>query len=81
MDAPMYVFAYIAAAAMAVLGGALVVAPVRATHVLHEWYIVPPAVLPRQRLRLVVCRIVGASLIVGGCALAVSITQVISKLV
>ena len=77
----MYVFAYIAAAAMAGLGVALCVMPVRATHALHDWYIVPPAVRPEQKLGVIVCRIVGGALVLGGAALAVSITQVIFRLV
>ena len=77
----MYVFAYIAAAAMVALGVALLVRPVRSTQVLHEWYIVPPVVRSEQRVRVVACRLVGAGLLAGGCALAVSITQVIFRLV
>ena len=77
----MYVFAYIAAATMAVLGLALVAAPVRATHVLHDWYIVPPAVRREQRVRVIACRIVGVALVAGSAALAVSITHAIFLLV
>jgi hypothetical protein len=81
MDAPMYAFAYIAAVAMTALGIALLVAPVRTTGALHEWYIVPPAVRPHQKVRAAACRLVGAILLAGGGALAASITQVIFKLV
>jgi hypothetical protein len=77
----MYVFAYIAAAVMAFLGFALFLAPVRATRALHQWYIVPPAVQPEQTLQLAACRIVGIGLVGGGVALAVSITQVIFRLI
>jgi hypothetical protein len=77
----MYVFAYIAAAATAVLGVALLVVPVRATHALHEWYIVPPAVRPEQKVRVATCRIVGAGLVIGACALAINITRVIFRLI
>jgi len=76
----MYVFAYIAAATMAGLGVALVVSPVRSTQVLHDWYIVPPAVRPEQRVRVMACRIAGAGLFVGAGALALSITHAIYQL-
>ena len=77
----MYVFAYVAAVAIAVLGGALLVAPVRSTRTLHDWYIVPPALEPAQRLRVAVCRVVGAGLVFGAIALAVSITVAVTKLI
>jgi hypothetical protein len=73
----MYVFAYIAAATMAALGLALLIIPVRSTRVLHDWYIVPPALRPEQRLRVAACRLVGAALVLGGIALAISITNAI----
>ncbi|MGO9873096.1 MAG: hypothetical protein ACLPVY_04780 [Acidimicrobiia bacterium] len=77
MDPSTYVFAYIAALAIVGLGGALAVSPVRSTRALHEWYIVPPAVRPGQRVRLLVCRAVGVALLIGGAAFAVSITHAV----
>jgi len=70
----MYAFAYVAAAAIVVLGGALVVAPARVTRALHDWYIVPPRVEAAQRLRLAICRAVGLALCGGGVVFALSIT-------
>ena len=75
----MCVFAYIAAAAIVALGVALLVAPVRATRALNEWYLVPPAIQPGQRIGLAVCRLIGLGLAAGGCALAVSTTYAISR--
>ena len=74
----MYVFAYIAALAIVGLGGALAVSPVRSTRALHEWYIVPPEIRPGQRARLLICRVVGIALAVGGAAFAVSITHLVT---
>ena len=79
MDAGMYVFAYIAAVAMVGLGLMLLLAPVRSTQALHEWYIWPPALQPHQRLGLAGCRVLGTGLVLGGCSLAVSITYAIDR--
>ena len=72
-------FAYVAALAMAALGFALLVVPVRSMRALHEWYIVPPEIHPDQKLRIVVCRLVGTGLVVGGCVFAISITYAIGR--
>jgi hypothetical protein len=79
MDPGMSVFAYVAAIAMAALGFALLVVPVRSMHALHEWYIVPPEIHPDQKLRIAVCRLVGTSLVVGSCVFAISITYAIGR--
>lgn len=81
MDVGMSAFAYIAAVAMVGLGLVLLIAPVRTMQALHEWYIWPPALQPRQRLGLMACRVLGTGLVLGGCSLAVSITYAISRAV
>jgi len=75
----MYVFAYFAAAGIVALGGSMVVSPLRTTRALHEWYIVPPAVLAKQRVRVALCRLIGVVLIAGGCWLAASITHALAQ--
>jgi hypothetical protein len=79
MDAGMYVFAYVAAAAMAALGFGLLFVPVRSMRALHEWYIVPPEIYPDQKLRIAACRAVGTGLVVGSCLFAISITYAIGR--
>lgn len=75
----MSVFAYVAAAAMAALGFALLLVPVRSMRALHEWYIVPPEIHPEQKLRIAVCRVVGAGFVVGSCVFGISITYAIGR--
>jgi hypothetical protein len=79
MDPGMSAFAYIAAAAMAALGFALLVVPVRSMRALHEWYIVPPEIRPEQKFRVAICRMVGTGLVVGSCAFAISITYALGR--
>ena len=77
MDPGMSVFAYVAALGMGALGFALLVVPVRSMRALHEWYIVPPEIRPGQRARLLICRMIGVALAVGGAAFALSITRLV----
>jgi hypothetical protein len=75
----MYFFAYVAATAIAALGVALAVFPVRSTRALHEWYLVPPEVRAHQKLGLVACRLVGIGLLIGAAVFAISITDALGR--
>ena len=75
----MYFFAYVAATAIAALGVALAVFPVRSTRALHEWYLVPPEVRSHQKLGVMACRLVGVGLLVGAGLFAVSITDALRR--
>jgi hypothetical protein len=75
----MYVFAYVAAAAIVALGFALLFAPVKTTRALHEWYLVPPELRPDHKIGVVAGRTVGLGLAAGGCSLAISVTYALGR--
>jgi len=70
----------IAVIGMGALGAALIIDPARCARALNDWYVIVPVAAGTSRIGRLVCRAVGAGLMVGGAALAVSTLHLISQL-